>query len=101
MANTANKSHKGGKKNRKWGRNSKRGQSVQYRNEMRRTINKEARRQRTAKRQPNNRQVAIPTAAARRLFDERNRQVNAKRRLEVIRHLILRGTDVAAAVRAA
>lgn len=90
MANSSTTQHKGGKKNRKWGRNAKRGQAQRYRNELRLQINKEARRQRTIRNQPNNQQARIATAEMRRLFDERCRVNNERRRLEVLQHLIVK-----------
>lgn len=58
-----------GKNNRKHGRNSNRGQAKAYRSENRLERNKETRRQRTMKRQPNNRQIHLESADARRKFD--------------------------------
>lgn len=69
----------GGKTNRKFGRNAKRGQAARYANEGRREKNKTARMARTAKRQPNNEQIRL-TVDQRREFDRQNATVNAERR---------------------
>lgn len=62
-----------GKNNRKHGRNSNRGQAKAYKAENRLERNKEIRRQRTMKRQPNNRQIHLENADARRKFDAKKR----------------------------
>jgi hypothetical protein len=62
-----------GKNNRKYGRNSSRGQAKMYAAEHRLEKNKERRRQRTMKRQPNNEQIRLESADARRNFDRKRR----------------------------
>lgn len=61
------------KTNRKFGRNATRGQAKMYAAEGRLEKNKERRRQRTMKRQPNNQQIRLESADARRNFDRKRR----------------------------
>jgi phage-related minor tail protein len=68
-----------GNKNRKYGRNLNSAQNKRYKAENRQARNKEARRQRTAKRQPNNVQLTLNTEK-REAFDTRNALSNAERK---------------------
>jgi len=68
-----------GKTNRKYGRNSTRGQAKRYAAENRLARNKEARRLRTAKRQPNNAQIQLEKPEQRQKFDAEHRIASSKR----------------------
>jgi hypothetical protein len=63
----------------KYGRNLNDAQNKRYKAENRQAHNKEVRRQRTAKRQPNNIQLTLNTEK-REAFDAQNTLINAERR---------------------
>lgn len=61
-------------------RKSKTDQNNRYKSENRRLTNKQKRMERTAKRQPNNKQVRLATPEERKEFDRKNAQTNATER---------------------
>jgi hypothetical protein len=65
-----------GNKNRKYGRNLNSAQNKRYKAENRYTRNKEARRQRTLRKQPNNRQIALEKPGDRLKFDRQYQHEN-------------------------